>query len=163
MAKIYSNASLAIIASRAAHSNEGILQSRDLRRAYACKVPFRYFHSGVERAGSVFLWSPTNGEDDPIDTRGWTLQERVMSLRKLRYGSKQVTWECLEGSQVDGGVEEVWFPTGTLQDEKFYLGDIKKRPEATIIKTLREYRELVRRYSYRSLSHTSDKLQHFPQ
>lgn len=66
----------------------------------------------------------------------------------------------LRRPQVDGGMEQP-LSTSTLYDKKFYIGHMSKRPEAMIMETLREYRELVHRYSYRSLTNVSDKLPAF--
>ena len=33
---------------------------------------------------------------EPLDTRGWALQESLLSPRTLSYGSQQMTWECLQ-------------------------------------------------------------------
>ena len=36
---------------------------------------------------------------EPLSLRGWAFQEQVLSLRLLQYGSKGVTWHCLDADK----------------------------------------------------------------
>jgi hypothetical protein len=42
-------------------------------------------------------------EDEPLNSRAWTLQERLLAPRTLHYGSHQVFWECALGLWAEDG------------------------------------------------------------
>jgi hypothetical protein len=42
-------------------------------------------------------------DDEPLNARAWTLQERLLAPRTLHYGSNQVFWECSEGLLAEDG------------------------------------------------------------
>jgi hypothetical protein len=42
-------------------------------------------------------------KDEPLNGRGWTLQERTLAPRILHYGSKQMFWECNKGLLAEDG------------------------------------------------------------
>ena len=52
-------------------------------------------------------YDPLEGE--PLSTRGWTLQERLLAPRVLHYASDQMYWECREGIIAEDGAT---FPPG---------------------------------------------------
>ncbi len=71
-----------------------------------------------DKPSTIFLAARTPGQgdkndplaaidikDEPISTRGWTLQESWLSSRMLIYGSAQLLWICREKVQVDGGIK----------------------------------------------------------
>ena len=45
--------------------------------------------------------------DDPIDRRAWTLQEKAMSTRAIRYSTTEVQWNCLEDRSCECGKDPV--------------------------------------------------------
>lgn len=100
MPQIYHNATMTILASRSESALEGFLHERMGRPVtFAVKLPFRcpegFCHSHGAKDGSVYA---VHLEDElrpePLDHRGWALQERYLSPRILDFGSEHVTWSC---------------------------------------------------------------------
>ncbi|KAK1952066.1 HET-domain-containing protein, partial [Colletotrichum sublineola] len=90
MPYIYGQASFTIMASRAETAWEGFLQDRE---------PF----------------TNCTGHE-PIDERGWTFQERLLSLRIVEFGSRQTRWSCQEPISSITGNDTNPSPWGALVD-----------------------------------------------
>ncbi|KAK3950628.1 heterokaryon incompatibility protein-domain-containing protein [Pseudoneurospora amorphoporcata] len=119
MATVYRNAYLTIAAGTAASSDEGFLLGR--RHAagepgnQVYQVPWKAQHEPEHGHGEdtcsetttlaarilpYFAHSPMHPSSQqnlilPLDTRGWTLQERALSTRLLRFGTHELQWSCL--------------------------------------------------------------------
>ncbi|TRX87706.1 hypothetical protein FHL15_011400 [Xylaria flabelliformis] len=101
MDKIYEHADLLISASRAASMDHGFLQPivpEDVEKAeIEFSVPFKYRYQG--ETGRVVLekWFESRSDlaPDPIHSRGWTLQEHLMSKRILSFNTTGLSWQCL--------------------------------------------------------------------
>ncbi|KAF2796295.1 HET-domain-containing protein [Melanomma pulvis-pyrius CBS 109.77] len=92
MGSIYKNAKVTIAAANSRTVTEGFLKDRTIPHAY--KLPF-YLSAG--RSGSIWLRTSQyfdNKEVDPLESRGWTLQESLLSRRMLYYGSLDLMWKC---------------------------------------------------------------------
>ncbi|KAI1749087.1 heterokaryon incompatibility protein-domain-containing protein [Xylaria castorea] len=101
MARIYSQATITIIASRASRAIDGFLGEINLttQTRLAVRLPFRC--PGQEQTvGSAYLTYIEGSRDsgEPIDSRAWTLQERYLSKRVLEFGSLQTRWTCAMSS-----------------------------------------------------------------
>ena len=108
MASIYRGATITIAAASAVSSTDGFLGDRDLASAYGeiFELPYRYRRGDHEARGSVLLSARSicDTYTEPIDERGWTMQEDMLSLRLLRFGSAQTTWRCPSVHKtIDGG------------------------------------------------------------
>lgn len=91
MSEIYMQALVTISAARAARAGDGFLQPRHAPEE-SFKIPF-LCQDG--RLGSVMLWHSRKAEwHEPIDERGWTLQESLLSPRLLEFGTNQTRWRC---------------------------------------------------------------------
>jgi hypothetical protein len=95
MAEVYGNAYLTITAANSDDDSKGFLALR----------PFDYyplkFTSAFNQSEIIYLqaWSPYDSDrelvdTEPVDTRGWTLQEQYLSPRNLIFGTDQITWRC---------------------------------------------------------------------
>lgn len=123
MADIYRNAYLTISAARAASAAEGFLADRSNPKTGLWKalVPLSYplpdasattldEASSLPRrrdpAGTVYILeeppSMSAHNPDPVSTRAWCLQERVLSPRLLSFG-RWPTWRCGRLAASDGG------------------------------------------------------------
>lgn len=95
MAKIYSNATITIAASRAKTVWEGFLHERPVLGA---DRPENVFSLSCYRAGQdlgpVTLVPIKYEKIDPLDTRGWTFQERVLSSRIIGFGTLRSHFTC---------------------------------------------------------------------
>lgn len=110
MASIYRGATITISAASANDSTEGFLKNRDLKRAYGNLFQLPYHNKRPDGVveGMVFLSEHpvADTHEENIDQRAWTFQEDMLSLRLLRFGSKQTTWRCPTYSvakRIDGG------------------------------------------------------------
>ncbi|KAI1733762.1 heterokaryon incompatibility protein-domain-containing protein [Xylaria scruposa] len=101
MARVYSQATVTIIASRASRAVDGFLGEINLtaQTRLAVRLPFRC--PGQEQTvGAAYLTCFEGSRDrgEPIDSRAWTLQERYLSKRVLEFGSLQTHWTCATSS-----------------------------------------------------------------
>ncbi|KAI0858242.1 heterokaryon incompatibility protein-domain-containing protein [Xylaria cubensis] len=101
MARVYSQASITIIASRASRAVDGFLGEIDLtaQTQLAVRVPFQCLDQ-EQTVGSAYLTWIVGSRDrgEPIDSRAWTLQERYLSKRVLEFGGLQTHWTCTTSS-----------------------------------------------------------------
>ncbi|RYP56070.1 hypothetical protein DL771_012133 [Monosporascus sp. 5C6A] len=93
MPSIYGGATVTIAAARASAVTEGFLGERFPGPREAAIVPFRCLDGEL---GNITLAKLGEGfeSSDPIDERGWTLQERLLSSRIIEFGSRQTRWIC---------------------------------------------------------------------
>lgn len=94
MGEVYSNATLTIAAAGATKSSDGIFRPRDI---FEYTSPQLRFRSPSGEKGYAFLrYRPGYADDgkEPLESRGWTLQERLLSPRLLSYNRHQLSWEC---------------------------------------------------------------------
>ncbi|KAF2497807.1 hypothetical protein BU16DRAFT_525402 [Lophium mytilinum] len=95
MRRIYGSAAVTIAASRAKTAWDGFL---DERQALGSNLPGLVFSLLCQCAdgqyGSLTLVPLTSEATEPLDLRGWTFQERVLSNRVLDFGSLRTQWNC---------------------------------------------------------------------
>lgn len=98
MAQIYNRSTLTISASRAASSDTGFLSGTNDDDTRSGFVPIchprglgTYYFSQRAPESSSYL---TDVERGPLNSRGWTLQERILSRRSIFFGAAQMHWEC---------------------------------------------------------------------
>ncbi|ERF74707.1 hypothetical protein EPUS_00837 [Endocarpon pusillum Z07020] len=92
MPLIYKNAELTICASSTESCREGFLQSRPDYSEYQIPVKFPDGRGGTVYLDSHKCWLPPATE--PLGTRAWAYQERLLSPRLLEYGWRTVRWSC---------------------------------------------------------------------
>lgn len=152
MAKMYEHSLVTLVAASASTVLEGFLGPRDLSKAYV-RPPVQLrcqTESGAK--GSIMLHDLDLNEDthvDPLDRRGWALQERLLSPRTLVYGSKTLRWACLSRSYRDS---ELHYPVNaglgyvSRGAAMFYgnMGDI--------------WKHIVEQYTERRLTFDDDRL-----
>ncbi|KAK8108587.1 hypothetical protein PG984_014388 [Apiospora sp. TS-2023a] len=132
MSTVYKHALVTIIASSAACCNEGFLDKARKPSAHLGEVSAGQDKSIELRGRVLYDWGHHRGGPqshdshynkwlDPVDYRGWTLQERVLSSRYLCFTSGEVQFSCHEsrtcecGQQLFGDLcaatdpEEQWF------------------------------------------------------
>jgi hypothetical protein len=102
MADVYKGAFCNIAATASENSQEGLFRSRNPRDISCCVVTTHYTdhandtyhlmqfdhrHHYIDR----FLYS-----NQPLLTRGWVVQERLLAPRVLHFGKYEAFWECHE-------------------------------------------------------------------
>jgi len=171
MASIYGAADVVFSASRAHSCREGFLYPRNLSETFQTLYIFPlYDRPNGDAAGKVIVSERALADrdgDEPIDKRGWTLQEQVQALSLLKCGSRQWRWTCYveKDGLIDGG--DLYFNITTRFDSTNFDG----RPSPAIFGpnapsqdpvTLRDlwdhWRRYVTMYSARELSVRNDAL-----
>lgn len=97
---------------------------------------------------------------DHLLSRGWTLQERELSVRVLHFTADRVIWECREHYDPEDDLtlkaKSMFFDVGP----KFRLldGSIKDRKDRPYNYKVSKWMDLVEEYSMRKQSMKDDKL-----
>ena len=159
MADVYEQAYITISASRAASVQDGFLQTRQVPRERGFRLPFMCKDG---KLGSVLLWSKRDTRwREPIDQRGWTLQESLLSVRNLEFGENQVLWQCRSSGALSTGVDG-WTPGkienfGVSIDWNMIAGRPSRRRQfgQDFVST---WKKIVVNYSIRTLGKPDDKL-----
>jgi hypothetical protein len=165
MAQIYNSAMITIAASRAKTVNEGFLEVRDAGDPPHLIFELPYQTTKGELGSVTLVNLHRSGETfrgEPLDTRAWAFQEKLLSPRLLDYRSRQLRWACrLAGNSrntqyVDGwegGSNNQFY--GNSRNWLFNNFDpVHKKHE----EHLDEWSRVVDSYSARSLTFLSDKL-----
>ena len=97
MEDVYGNALVNIGATAAASSTEGCFRSRDLSSLEP--LEFQWKATAMHQRSSYYIRS--RGEmswldfhRQPLMTRGWVLQERMLCRRMIHFTAQQIQWEC---------------------------------------------------------------------
>ncbi|KAF4456498.1 HET-domain-containing protein [Fusarium austroafricanum] len=97
MPQVYGNAVLTIAATSAASVVDGFLWPRKLPSEAVRPIEIAVICPGVERSSVVLVKGVSNSWErgpEPLDRRGWTFQERLLSRRMLSFGAYQLDWIC---------------------------------------------------------------------
>ncbi|KAF9872504.1 heterokaryon incompatibility protein [Colletotrichum karsti] len=141
MTAIYSNATVTISALDSPGSTTGFLQPRPkdgvIGRGFVIKRNRDNLDYGTNRS--------------ILSTRGWCLQERMLSPSLLHFSREQMYWECRTGVNQEIMKDEpiVYRSNFTLVRKVFGMGTSL---------TFRDWYHTVEEYSRRKLSYGSDKL-----
>jgi hypothetical protein len=168
MGDIYSQARITIVAGNSATSDGGFLNPRLSHMLSSLQLPFQC-PTGEE---SKVVISPRQREIEVVNTRGWTLQESLLSQRLVSYGSRQLEWSCRTVSKTDGGHPSPYLVGLSRHESSPFgnsIGDVFPSPlehtrEITSIRREkcavvgRMWIQLVQHYTQRNLSHPSDRL-----
>ncbi|KAK0721216.1 heterokaryon incompatibility protein-domain-containing protein [Apiosordaria backusii] len=161
MASYYGRATLTLLAASSSRAAEGFLGLRP-NSGFATgpiRIPLRKLGSDEkEIIGDVYLVEELRYPPaEPITTRGWTLQESMLSRRILVFAQRQLYWSCVNSfAGVGGGVTHLMnrtipgrtslvegvYPVGSLMDQK----------------TTAQWNVIVGEYTKRALGQAGDKL-----
>ncbi|KAI0132588.1 heterokaryon incompatibility protein-domain-containing protein [Xylariales sp. AK1849] len=135
MAQVYSQAYLTIAASAASDGTQGLFRkvaegaSFELHTGHDQKL----LNKGVLIGPYLLRFRRLVAA--PLNTRAWTLQERILSPRTLHYASDQVHWECREMIISEAGGP----PYGELLDDSgedsFHTGWLGRISEELVPKS----------------------------
>ncbi|KAK0616437.1 heterokaryon incompatibility protein-domain-containing protein [Immersiella caudata] len=186
MGGIYEDATLTIAAMTSSKSTDGILGTNQTKAKQPDSVSIPALRAGDRTVNARVEALPKKKDQEyladlitnsVLASRGWTLQESVLSARVLFFGAKQIYWRCHSGFQYADGrlsqLGEAWvlpdFPD--LKDScpamrSYQFSSAVGRPlsnagvdEKEAI--LEEYYHLVHDYTRRLLTVVSDKLPAF--
>ncbi|UKZ46432.1 hypothetical protein TrVGV298_000635 [Trichoderma virens] len=174
MGAVYRNATLTVSALVSAKSTVGILKNNENSFYGSPKSAKLQVYDDSSKIEQVEVdWKSQEEEnlrrlmnDCALTSRGWTLQEYILSPRNLLYGKSKIYWRCPTMMiSADDTPEGNQFP-----DQKFrkasevIYSDILAVPtkiEAEIKAVLEDYYELAETYSARQLTYGSDKFAAF--
>jgi hypothetical protein len=159
MGEVYKNSYITIVAAGAASVKSGFLAFQDSPPIWCLPICFR---DGC--IGNIILqhWS-FNVEDlfEPIASRAWTLQERLLSSRLLLFPSRvyKLRWKCHTIQQSDCGIGEFSFPTDSrLLPRSLFPLHIQSAFTVPVHRLCYKWAEIIEEYSCRILSKPEDKL-----
>jgi hypothetical protein len=128
MAQVYSQSLVTLAASAASDGSQGFLRAKPEYPLMEVGFP-----SGSTRAvHDIAVCHPFNRfqslAKEPLSTRAWTLQERVLSPRTLHYGSDQLHWECRQTIKSEAGNPPYYPRLNQSEDESYHDGWLNKVP-----------------------------------
>ncbi|KAF4431499.1 HET-domain-containing [Fusarium acutatum] len=93
MTQVYTHAAFTIAARRAPDAHTGFLHRRSVPSGTTI-VDFRGEDGETRQCTLTFEAAAKDEDENFLDTRGWTLQEYLLSRRLLIIGSWTTTWSC---------------------------------------------------------------------
>ncbi|KAI1191913.1 heterokaryon incompatibility protein-domain-containing protein, partial [Nemania serpens] len=150
MPYIYGGAVFTIIASRAASVWDGFLDTRvptpDTIPAF--QIPWC---CDGDQLGSVTMVD-LDTQPEPIDDRGWTFQERLLSNRLLEFGTRQTRCTCRESGSSTG------YRDGWRKESETDIADTCERAWAKVEDDAHNgWQWILLRYTERRLTHGTDR------
>lgn len=166
MEQLYENATITISALASMSSEAGILRENIVISSLPTVVlPMNSEDDGVQQI-AVRHDELHDAFEGPLNERGWTLQETILSSRHLFFGEQQIAWKCLSAMVAATGayshsmnslVSELW---NTIPG-KSLVQDSVTQPARRQIDVLNDYYDLVHEYTGRKITIDKDKLPAF--
>jgi len=149
----YGRNTLTISAASSTKCTDGVLSETSAENCFRAG-PFELSFSTAAGAGTVQLYQLAPRPPEPIDLRGWTFQESVLSRRVLIFASDQLHWCCNFGKASCGG------PSAALTEQDNIAWD---RDQTYTMNqfgqlTLDSWSDMVQSYTTRKVTVESDKL-----
>lgn len=96
MAAVYGRAALVLGAAKATSTMHGFLNRREPFNESTLVVKSKEYVESDDLAVHYRFYPDHDTYEEPLDKRGWALQERLSAKRYLAYGRKEISWRCLE-------------------------------------------------------------------
>ena len=138
MTSIYGNATVTIAAARSSSATEGFLGERFPGPREGAIVSYRCIDGELGSIALVKLDDDVFESVEPIDERGWTLQERLLSSRIIEFGSRQTRWICPKTRSSGFSLEG--FTDGWKRDVNF---SSKRKTEALDLENIRTTKSTI--------------------
>ncbi|KIN05151.1 hypothetical protein OIDMADRAFT_116581, partial [Oidiodendron maius Zn] len=161
MGSIYKNSTLTIAAAGSSAVSDGFLANQKPIKPLA-SLPF---YTGAESPpGTIFVRGrqPINGTVEPWFSRGWTLQELILSPRVILFDSYQIAIKCQAINFKP--VMPIWLKTDygefDVRNALFDVYNNTGNPSESKLRELQSnlWQGLVMEYSKRNLSYMKDRL-----
>ncbi|KAM7194833.1 Heterokaryon incompatibility protein (HET) domain containing protein, partial [Rhypophila sp. PSN 637] len=162
MPDIYNFAEVNICGPAATDCNAGFLLPRFVPPEWMdIKIPWRTTEDGPEETIRLIYKGPlpNNGElphsepSSALATRGWILQERMLSKRMLYFGSRHMYWECNSTTSF----ESLHFPVPGDSPLRMNIAKLSFSWDKPRGDWLQTWYELVKEYSTMELTYQTDK------
>lgn len=148
MQTVYAMSKVTIIAASSTSCHSGFLrvkrESHQLRNPFPS--PFRFMIRPGCESGLHKLASSWEDSHDPLETRGWTFQEEMLSSRYIKFTKDDIQWRCSAGFTCLCG--------GRPDEECIGLWRAIENPS---LETM-AWETLVREFSHRRFTKDTDKL-----
>ncbi|KAF9460037.1 heterokaryon incompatibility protein-domain-containing protein [Collybia nuda] len=135
MRDIYKDAYCTLIIESATDSMDGFLRRQPDPDFPVYHLPLAKPHNGGYTYEVVRLRNVATYNYEPqkaaVNGRAWTMEERLLSQRKLLYTQKQLRWECQSQKRQDGGFP----PRGTTGRDPTYVQPFYKVIDAKELET----------------------------
>jgi len=120
MGGIYANAYLTIAATWTADGSGGLNSIRPQNDwiRIPCDGPNKT--KGYMWLTDASWTSQTDLDDAPLNTRGWVLQEKMLSRRIIHFASSQVYWQCKQRFVKEESEDAICFEGATLEPSLFW-------------------------------------------
>ena len=138
MTSIYGSATVTIAAARSSSATEGFLGERFPGPREGAIVSYRCIDGELGSITLVKLDDDGFESVEPIDDRGWTLQERLLSSRIIEFGSRQTRWVCPETRSSGFSLEG--FTDGWRRDVNY---SEKRKTEALDLENIRTTKSTI--------------------
>jgi hypothetical protein len=160
MSRIYKNAALTICASTVRSCKDSFLQQTSDMSQQRIQLSMPGKRQGTLYLDSHSWFQPPIAE--PLSTRAWAFQERLLSLRLLEYGWRTVRWTCWCQDGYNGN-QHLSLASQTNQPIEYsmypYLNPFAIRSvPSTRESLLRGWALIVRHYTSRKLTEANDRL-----
>jgi hypothetical protein len=175
MSSVFSGAVLTIAVADAIDHSQGIFRKRLALCTRPFAIPYmqkKHYRDRTQLEGEgeyyVFprskLVSAGARSKGTLDTRGWVLQEQLLSTRILYYDNGEIFWDCITVSASESSPISASLLNELDPDETWALKLIRRiLAGSTTGDTLRArisdaWLEIIKNYSARDLSHQTDRL-----
>ncbi|KIW87557.1 uncharacterized protein Z519_11881 [Cladophialophora bantiana CBS 173.52] len=166
MCRVYSQASLTIIASRSDGCTTSIFGDQAFAQfdVVSFKGVSLRVRTNISKSHEINPVIPLGPDADPISRRAWTLQEGVLSNRAVYFTSDELRWECNTWRRCQCGQLKTKFPLKYDAEEYEYEGHRTWRlndffPTHSVEEAYRiMWQNMVVFYTNRSLTMEQDRL-----
>lgn len=153
MKLVYGQGAITIAAANASDSTKGLFTERDPNSIIPPIVPCSWHDTMEGRPQPCCVLDmhlrTENMDHSNLATRGWAVQERVLSPRLLSFGKTQMFYQCLEDEFCESFPLAV--PDSMIETETLQLHDTDAEPQ-------KAWCSIVNAYSTAELTNDSDKL-----
>ncbi|KAK6079540.1 HET domain-containing protein [Seiridium cupressi] len=163
---IFENAFITIMAAAGENASSGFLDMPTQQNNIAFQLPYRHPEDEEGNMGTIYAIeadTKRSMKDQPINLRAWTLEERLLSRRKIIYFEDRVAWEGYDISLADSGEienmgDDMRIPARILHagDARFTSGPFTADELEWAVHT--EWLKNIEWYTMRELTRPSDKL-----
>jgi hypothetical protein len=180
MGDIYMNAVITISSVLATDADSGCFVNYDPRKNLPCRLGSSVSQSRQsvdDTKETVWYVShvhkpekrdrSSNRPRGPLDTRGWVLQEEVLSLRMLSFCDDGIYWDCLENEASESdpvgmGKTDILNVYPRSRFAKIYKTSLLSSKDTSshdsLISLKEAWKSVVKDYTARDLTHDSDTL-----
>jgi hypothetical protein len=161
MADIYSNAYIVIAADHARNASEGCFHLRPEKSSSVVDIPGYADQVTISLLDNSSELDSENGglSSQPLSTRGWAYQERLLSPRVIHFASKQMYYECNhgifgeDGCRVPDRYGATFGALGTSEEDKTKIDKVQPWLDHDTW-----HYHIVMEYTMRNLTKATDRL-----